>query len=423
MSLAAATLLGIVPKADAAKPVEQAPNHWTWDTSFMQYTESERMRVSEPQVGVRRELAGDRSLSILATVDTMSGATPLGTLPQTANTAPQTMTSPSGRAINPIIGKVPTSHMSDTRIAINASYERPVGISSRRIVGGNISKEHDFLSLGGDLTLNRDFNQKNTTLSIGLSPEYDRVSPNGGLPYAYGTQQSSSEFEGGHKNKYLLSSLMGLTQVINRKTLMQWNYSLTYENGYLNDPYKLLSLVNARGDPLSAIHEHRPGSRLEHSLYWLTRYTIWDQDVFSLGLRYYADDWGIHSQTIDFTYRWQYNPNHFFEPHVRYSHQSAADFFRIGLSDDQSLPDFASADYRLSAIDSISFGARMGWLLQNGSQLILRFEYYTQTGDSHPKTAVGLQKAYDLFPTLHATILQAQYTFDPRQLWTPKKSQ
>jgi hypothetical protein len=433
VAAAAAALLGAVPAAQAAKPstfspVEPfdigriSPDQWIWDVSYMHYKESERITVSEPQIGVRRVMTEGRVLSVLATVDTISGATPLGTLPLTPNTAPNTVTSASGRSGNPDIGKVPTTDMSDTRLALNTTYENPLGPSSRQIVGANVSKEHDFLSLGASYTWNRDFNQKNTTLALGLSPEFDIVEPNGGLPLAYGVRGAADEFERKSKQKYLVGGLIGLTQVISRRTLMQWNYSPTYENGYLSDPYKLFSITNTTGDPLTALHEKRPGSRLGQSFYWLTRYALREEDAFSLGLRYYADNWGIHSQTIDFTYRWQYHERRFAEPHVRYYHQSAANFFRAGLLNTDGLPDAVSADYRLNAIDGVTFGLRFGWALQNGSELILRAEYYTQTGDRYPKTAAGLQRRYNLFPTLHATILQFDYTFQPRLLFSKKKS-
>jgi hypothetical protein len=421
---AVATLLGVVSTGHTAKdkPTEPAPaaDRWLFDTSFMQYGESERISVSEPQVGVRREFSDGRALSILATVDTVSGSTPLGTAPLTQNTATNTVTGPSGRLVSPDVGRVPVSNMSDTRIALSGSYERPLSQVSRNVFGLNAATEHDFLSLGGNGTYHHDFNQKNTTLSLGLAPEFDFVSPNGGLPYAYGTQHSANEFERKTKTKYLVSGLVGLTQVINRKTLMQLNYSPTYENGYLNDPYKLLSLVNAGGDPLSAIHEKRPGSRLGHSLFWLTRYNLRADDVFGLSLRFYGDDWGVGSQTIDFNYRWQVHPRGFLQPHVRYYHQTSADFFRSMLPNGQPLPDHASSDYRLTDIDGVTFGMSVGWTFRNESELILRAEYYTQTGESKPKDAIGVQQDFDLFPTLHASIIQVDYHFEPRRLFSRK---
>lgn len=417
---ATATLLGATSIGHTATPPKSA-DRWTWDTSYTHYKESERISVSEPQIGVRRDFADDRSLSILATVDTISGSTPLGTLPMTANTSPATVTSASGRAVNPNIGRIPLSDMSDTRLTLATTYERPSSESSRSIYTGTASKEHDFISAGASYTRHQEFNQKNTTLSFGVAPEIDIVTPNGGLPYAYGGYQTPTEYERHGKTKYLVGGLLGISQVVNRKTFMQWNYSPTYENGYLNDPYKLISQVNNQGDPVNSIHEKRPGSRLEHSFYWLTRYNFHAQDVFSLGFRYFADDWGIRSSTLDFSYRWHYHEKRFFEPTIRYYHQTSARFFRIGLRNAASLPDFASADYRLNELSAVTFGVRMGWVLKNGSELTLRADYYTQNGESSPRDAIGAQRAYDLFPTLHATILQITYSFEPQKLFHPPR--
>src|SRR5260221_5659242 len=121
------------------------------------------------------------------------------------------------------------------------------------------------------------------------------------MPVPVASRDCPGSIDGKRDTRSLLSGLAGLTQFIKRRTVMQFNYGLTHEHGDLNDPYKLLSLVNAQGDPLSAIYEKRPRKRTEQSFYWLTKYNIWDQDVFGIGFRYYVDDWGIHSQTIAFT--------------------------------------------------------------------------------------------------------------------------
>lgn len=410
---AAATLLGMVPGKSAAA----SPDPWTWETSFTHYHESDRISVVKPQIGVRRDLGEERAISVLATVDTISGSTPLGTLPPTINTAPNTTTGASGRLVNPYVGKVPTSKMTDTRIALNTSYERPFSSLSRGQFGANVAREKDFLSAGVNSTYHRDFNQKNTTFSFGVSPEFDWVSPTGGLPRPYATRLAADEYQGSTDPKVILGGLVGLTQVLSKRLYMQWNYSPTYENGYLHDPYKLLSIVNAAGDPVSVIHEKRPDSRLEHSFFWLTKYNLIHQDVFSLGLRYFADDWGVRSQTIDFTYRWQVRRHVFFEPHVRYYHQTKADFFRSGIRDTETLPENASADYRLSDIDGVTIGLKVGWTFKNETELVVRAEYYSQTGESRPNDAVGVQRNYDLFPTLHASILQVDYRFAPSKLF------
>ncbi len=430
VTAAAFTLLGIPPILQAAQ--SNSPNaqpldlsgqdRWSMDTSFLWYSESERVSVIEPQIGVRRDFSDNRSLNILVTVDSITGATPLGTLPATANTAPNTVTSASGRGTNPIIGKIPLSHFTDTRYSVDTSWQQPIGSEYTSVIGANASKETDYISLGANTKLARDFNEKNTTLSLGAAPELDISNPNGGLPVAYATVDAPGSIDGRRDEKLLLSGLAGITQVINRQLLMQFNFGLTYEHGYLNDPYKLLSLVNAQGDPISAIYEKRPGHRLEESYYWLTRYNIWANDVFSLGLRYYVDDWGIHSQTIDFSFRRQSNDRFYWQPHVRYYHQGAADFYHTGLLAVNPLPEAASADLRLAELVDVTFGLQVGYTLQNGSELVVRGEFFTQTGESRPNDAVGAQRAYDLFPTLYGSIVQVEYHFEPGRLWTKKNS-
>jgi len=310
--------------------------------------------------------------------------------------------------------------MTDTRIGLNTTYEKPYTSISRGIYGLSGSAERDFYSMGANYTYERDYHQKNTVLAFGVSPEFDAVKPHGGLPGEYSTLLSPEEKVGTRDGKYLVGGLIGITQIINPRTLMQWNYAPTYENGYLNDPYKLLSVTNANGDPLNSIHEKRPGSRLQHSFFWLTRYNFVDQDVFSLGLRYFADDWGIRSQTIDFHYRWQYHPKHFLEPHIRYYHQTAAGFYRSGLLNTDPLPAHASADYRLTDLDGVTFGLAVGWTFKNESELVMRAEYYTLSGEDSPNDAVGAQQAFDLFPTIHAAIIQFDYRFEPSKVFHRK---
>ena len=47
------------------------------------------------------------------------------------------------------------------------------------------------------------------------------------------------------------------------------------------------------------------------------------------------DDWGVTSQTLDARYHWNFSPNSYLEPHVRYYTQSAADFYRtVMFADD-----------------------------------------------------------------------------------------
>ena len=58
----------------------------------------------------------------------------------------------------------------------------------------------------------------------------------------------------GHVDKDIVDVVTGFTQVINRNILLQINYSFSHASGYLNDPYKIVSIVDpVSGDAVPAI--------------------------------------------------------------------------------------------------------------------------------------------------------------------------
>ena len=85
----------------------------------------------------------------------------------------------------------------------------------------------------------------------------------------------------GSGSKDVLDVLLGATQVIGRSTVVRVNYSYSRASGYLNDPYKFLSVVNpTTGDTIARtpapgragpdgvfLFESRPDSRTKQSLY------------------------------------------------------------------------------------------------------------------------------------------------------------
>src|SRR5690606_13337035 len=105
--------------------------------------------------------------------------------------------------------------------------------------------------------LSRYLNNKNTTLNLGLSAGSDFISPEGGVPVglspmALQTNVSDAEFdqlfaasrESGDDSKTVADLLLGVSQVVDRRTVMQFNYSLSLSSGYLTDPFKILSVID-----------------------------------------------------------------------------------------------------------------------------------------------------------------------------------
>ncbi len=411
LSAATCALLGTVPMAKAAEDQEKS---WNVDVSVLNYQEADdRVKAIEPVLDLRKRFSEGREANLKFTVDVLTGATPNGATP---TNVPQTFTTPSGGASYVVApGEIPldpTFH--DTRFAGNASWKQPLNRLTSLTLVLNGSKEYDFFSTGGSVLLSRDFNEKNTTLMAGLSGEFDQVDPVGGVPVPLATTVGAGQVQprlGGGDSKNVLDGLLGVTQVINRRTLMQLNYSLSSASGYLNDPYKMLSRIDRNtGSTVDNIYENRPDSRTKHSLYWLTRYNF-DRDVISASYRYFFDDWGITSHTLDMNYNWKFAEHHYLEPRLRFYSQSEADFYHLNLISGDPLPREASSDYRLAKFHGFTYGLKWGWDMKNGHAFLLRLEYYNTFGDQSPSSLIGVQRGLDAYPNLKATIAQIQYTF------------
>jgi hypothetical protein len=220
-------------------------------------------------------------------------------------------------------------------------------------------------------------------------------------------------------SKDVLDVLFGATQVLSRRSLLEVAYSYSKSDGYLNDPYKILSVVDpVTGLPVAGpvgsglnlyLYENRPDTRAKQSLFAEWRHAF-DRDSMAVSFRLMDDDWGVTSQTVEARYRWNRTANDYIEPHLRYYTQSAADFYRTVLFAGAPLPEHASADYRLADSDAYTVGFKYGHRTERG-EFSVRLEYYRQAGDASPGSAVGDLVNFDLVPPLTAVIAQFGYKF------------
>ena len=408
LSAATCSLLGLPLPGTAAE------NPWNVDTTVLYYQENDgRVQATEPVISATRDMGGDRYFNVKLVADVLTGASPNGAAP---SDEVQTFTRPSGRddyIIAP--GEIPLDDtFREARGALSAGWVQPWTHDTRINIGGNFSIEHDYASYGANGAIARDFNNKNTTFSAAVALSNDLIFPEGEVPIPLSSMVppgATQPREGSDETKFLTDVLFGVTQVINRRTLMQFNYSLTRSTGYHTDPFKIVSVVDAgTGRPDQYLYEKRPDSRLRNSVFWQTKYHL-PRDVVDASYRYFWDDWGINSHTMDVHYRWQFAERHYLEPHVRYYKQSAAEFYRSSIVTGEALPGNVSADYRLAEFTGLTLGLKYGITRSNDKDMSMRVEVYSQTGNAHPDNAIGVQRNYKIYPDLTAYIIQFSYAF------------
>jgi hypothetical protein len=389
---------------------------WSVDSALAYYHEDGRVQAVEPVVNVSKTFADGESLNFNATFDALSGASPNGALPSHSS---QTFTGPSGKASRAYTiapGELPADpHYSDTRFAADGTWTTPLTRVDQLSVGGKFSVEDDFVSGTVDASIAHDFNHKNTTLSFGLFNEYDSLHPVGNTPVP--GSDFTSLVRTGSKSKDGIGALLGLTQVMTRTWLSEFNLSVDRFTGYLNDPYKITSIIDSAGNTTGYEFESRPDQRTRKSAYWENRVAWTSQLSTALSLRYMSDDWAVRSDTAQLHLRWSWsNREQYVEPTFRWYRQTAADFYTPFILDTaRQSTGFESADSRLAAFHALTYGVKYAHKLPGlggraESEFSVRAEYYQETFTQPLAVPAGLQ-GLDLLPALKAVLVQFGYSF------------
>jgi Protein of unknown function (DUF3570) len=390
---------------------------WSVDSAVAYYHEDGRIQAVEPVVDVAKVFADGQALNFNVTFDSLSGASPNGALP--SRTA-QTFASPSGKrqhAYTTAPGQLPVDpDYQDDRIAVGGNWTVPFTRVDQVSVGGKLSGEDDFYSATVNASIAHDFNDKNTTVSFGMDNEFDSIHPIGGAPVP-GSDYTLADKQTTSKTKDGVGLLLGVTQVMTRNWLSEFNISVDRFHGYLNDPYKFTSIINSTGGTTGYEYESRPDQRTRKSAYWENR-VAWSTRISSaVSLRYMSDDWGVRSDTAQLHLRWSMsNRERYIEPTIRWYRQTAADFYLPFIMDTQkSTTGYESSDARLGAFRALTYGVKYAQKLPGlgsrpESELSIRAEYYQQTFDERAPLPEGLQ-GLDLHPGLKAFLVQIGWRF------------
>jgi hypothetical protein len=397
-SMLAIATCGVLSQAPLALQAEELA--WKSDITALRYAEKGRVSVSEAMMSFRREVGDDEWLSMKFSWDAITGASANGAIfnpPQSGDV--QTVTSPSGSTRTFQIGGSetvnPLTQFEDTRLSAQVVNGQSITPTFKGEVVGNLSFENDYDSYGGGGSFSWDVFQRMATISGGISIDMDTVRPLNGNPPEFASISNTTRL--GQGEKQTIQSMLGFSQVISRKTLTQLNYSQTRNDGYLTDPYKIITVINASGAPVDYLYEKRPTSRVRNSIFWNTAHHF-TEDVAHLSYRYYWDDWGVRSHTSDLRYRMELWKGHALQAAIRYYTQMSADFYQYSLGEGAPLPAFASADYRLGRLITQTAGVKYSIPINKQIVFHLRAEQMDQSD------------ADNQFPSLGITLVQATFS-------------
>lgn len=363
---------------------------------FADYVEDgDRMKVLTHSVWFEYDLHSKVAVRGSYVNDAISGATPTGGLSQTGE-------------------PFETVKLRDER---NAGFLETAIRAGRTTTTPQVSysEESDYKSLGLSLTEAIDFNNRNTTLVLGVSRNFDDVGKSG-QPDAW-------------RHKGTWDFLAGVNQVLGPKTVLTANLTLGYADGYLSDPYKVITYtfdfppfgpdVN---DTFNYGRERRPSHKFKQVAFLGLTQAVTPLDAsVDLSYRFHHDDWGVFANTAELTWNQRLWKRVTVSPTFRYHRQTAADFYtrflntdpglagsRIAFTPDNfpyavegdgtfesdvlthpsdytvvgvpALPRHYSADYRLSELESYTFGVSVSVKVHERVTLKFGYQRYEMHG-------------------------------------------
>ena len=246
-------------------------------------------------------------------------------------------------------------------------------------VSGSVEYDYSSIGFGGGVT--KEFNDKNTEVSLSASAYLDTWKPiypkelqdyknngdnlNGGI-FDYftitgNTAYNPSQFEF-HKDKkrnsYSVS--LSLSQVINKKLQASVFLDVLQQQGLLSTPYQRVYFKDVAASFINNFFfffdiERLPDSRFKLPIGARLHYYINERFVLRTYYRFYCDNWGIESHTASIELPIKLTDRFTVFPMYRYYTQTASDYFapiNTHLSSDR----YYTSDYDLSAFDANQYG-------------------------------------------------------------------
>jgi len=395
LTSAALLLPGLADSVSAQPP----PSNNQVNLQYSHYQEGKRNLYNQPNTRAPIEVdtfhlnstvdLTDRiQFSFALTQDTWSGATPVATAPLAARPNNPIISGNSGnltttgaspllnthvlvdKQLNPIeqdplTGALLGKNTQTVHILSSASPEtRQQGDFSLAYewdeaaiaLAGGLSHENDYQSSYGRLNTRFDFNQKLTTLNVGLSYTHSNtqaILDHDAATYITKTAYADQiEFRGGseilHGNKNDWSGSIGLSQVLTKNALFDVNLGLTHSQGFMENPYKATTVIFLGQDPqqqtadilvgdVHALLEQRPDTRNQFSVgsQYIHYIEPWDASVH-LSYQFSHDNWQINAHSFEAEWIQPIGSGWTVSPRIRYYSQSSANFYTPYLFSNQS---------------------------------------------------------------------------------------
>jgi hypothetical protein len=261
-------------------------------------------------------------------------------------------------------------------------------------LGAYYSGEYNYQSLGTDLHFSQKTADKNGEFSAKLQGYFDKVTliypsefePASTTDYTNGSGNGNG-YGGGHNNygsspRTTLSASFSYSQMINSRLQIMLLGDVVTQHGFLSLPFHRVYFNNGK-DTI----ERLPSSRFKLPVGARLNYFLGDNIIIRTYYRYYADNWGIRSNTAGIEVPYKITPFFSISPFYRFYNQSASRYF-APYEEHAPTDEYFTSNYEYAKFESSFYGVGFrvappngvfGW--QGLHELEIRYGHYTQTTD------------------------------------------
>jgi uncharacterized protein DUF3570 len=214
------------------------------------------------------------------------------------------------------------------------------------------SREPDYTADTTYYSVSQDMFGDLTTLTLGYRRAWDQIYRDIKTPTGEIINDPTFHQRADHRGYSL-----GITQILTRNTILNFNYELLTDQGYLANPYrKIRYLSPGVGEGFTLADQVYPNTRTSNSAGVLVKYYLPWRAALGVQYRYFRDTWAIVANTVQVDYTVPAWGHWIFDGSLRYYTQTHADFYS-DLFPYANYQNYMARDRELASFDSYTAGA------------------------------------------------------------------
>lgn len=291
---------------------------------------------------------------------------------------------------------------------VEVGIDHYTSASSDRVdLKANSSASHADTRIYPSLTWSMENEQKGTTISAGVSSstEFDYQSFGANIGFAKKTKDRNGEFSArlqayfdqvkllapeelrgtgtakdkGTEGRNTIAASLSWSQVINKNLQIALLADVVHQQGFLSLPFYRVYFADG------SVHQEKlPDTRFKIPLGFRANYFLGDRIIIRTYYRYYKDDWGISSHTVNLEVPVKITNFFSVSPFYRFYNQSAVKYF-APYQQHTAQQEFYTSNYDLSNFNSNFLGAGIRLAppkgvfgIQHFNMIELRYGHYTK---------------------------------------------